>query len=77
MLKETFASRIAVFFLNKEINLSSKKIAPYSCCEKASEKVAKTYVLSCDSKLSRYSRYISMFKTCDVREINQILLAED
>jgi hypothetical protein len=77
MPKETSASRIAALLLDREINLSSKKIAPYSCCEKASEKVTKTCVLSCDPKLSRYNYYISISKTYDIREVNRMPLAKD
>jgi hypothetical protein len=77
MPKETSVSRIAMFLLGREINLSGKKIAPCSRYKKTSEKVAKTCVSSCDSKLSRYNRYISISKTYDVREVNRIPIAKD
>jgi hypothetical protein len=66
-----------MFFLGKEINLSSKKITPCSCCERASKKIAKTYVSFRDSKFSCYNRYTSISKTYNIREINRILLAKD
>jgi hypothetical protein len=77
MPKETSMSRIAVFLLGREINLSSKKITPCSYCEKTSEKVAKAYMSPRDSKLSCYNCCISMSKTYNVREINRMPLAKD
>jgi hypothetical protein len=52
-------------------------MAPYSCCKKASEKVAKTYASSRDPKFSCYNRYTSISKTCDIREINRMFLVKD
>jgi hypothetical protein len=77
ILKETSVSRIAAFLLGREINLSGKKIAPCSCCERASKKVAKACASPRDPKLSCYSRYTSMSKTYDIREINRMPLAKD
>jgi hypothetical protein len=77
MPKETSVSRIAMLFLNKEINFSSKKIAPCSCCKRAGEKVAKVCASPRDPKLSYYSRCISISKTYDIREVNRMLLAKD
>jgi hypothetical protein len=70
-------SRIAALLLDKEINLSGKKIAPCSYCERAGENITKACVLPRDSKFSRYSRCISISKTYNVREVNRMPLAKD
>jgi hypothetical protein len=73
MTADRSTKRIDIVALGKQINLTGKKMAPCSRCEKAD----KECVVSRDKNHTRCGRCTSMGKTCDVKEMNKMPSARD